>query len=1787
MWQMALELGIGAALGLPLLKAAVKSSPKIAGMLYDHFTRHNEVLGEAWVESYEKAAYALAEGVGYRSLLGRALGGLKANLENEFRRNIQERYLISFQEKTKISEGQLKRLRMATEDILREASRTTSAMYPKERWPKEIDIAHLFASPTQKQTIERALLNDLLSQPSTQAALKKHGIAQPEIEAFLLFDQMLLSAVLYFFRDQLLHNASIKSAMDAAQQQLQRLDTQRIGEQLEAQRDELAAQRAQQTKRLEQQQQQHQEAQAALLAMGQRLTETQAHIAEAVQAQNFAILATLGAQAQEIKLSQDKQHKTLEEAAQALETQQGQLRDIESSLSRLEEDNQRLREEMQKEFEEAKAIWGGLERQLQGFGESLGELREEFRTSFSALERKIEEGQAETNERLRHLEEMLERLGGIMISIGLPTEQVTIVHETTVYPKQTTLDIREAYKNWRQLSPQDTPRYGKLSLQMGTSLSSMGELDDAVLCFETAAQEAAQRHKEATSAQAQQKAQKDLALAHYNLHQVFLRQGALERALTSLKEASRLDPSEYMPFNMGIYDTQRVLGAGGMGCAFLCQHALSKKHVVVKTFWKAKEGKLHEVFSEAFKMQEADPEGVFIPRPLDIGYGDPIYNRRPFLVMEYVEGSLDGEQYLEKYGPLPFHEGVRLGARVAEALERAHARNICHFDLKPANLLFYKEGRDWMVKIIDFGLARAAHSLRDDLAKQHSRSSQRSVLATTAFGTMVYAPPEQLRPTAQKQPGPASDIYSFAKTLYRLMTGQDAQHFLPPLELQGGEWIGLIGRCLAAEMEKRPTAAELKARFEKMGAGRPEPVNPVFYTMAAQFARGGTLFESQESILWTMLQGFSTPRALGKEALSWALKEAPARRRAAQRAEEWLSKQDPNFYPLARVWSVMQERYSEDYNEQGLREVPQIEAVDVFRDDPAFVEEEANIRLLRWQLPFGTEQETGSKGPEPEDIVEITVGQWVAQVAWALRLWMRPLHDNEERMRRSNEYLHLPLSRYRELFALKMNGNFRVDSFCAKVTEICGWPVAVLDEQGQQADPQTKIGQLRLSGSKVFGCGDDIYFTLLEGPEGQLPKWLANHVLRSPLLREEGGLLASCAPKFRLSSERGEVTAYLKREKDKGKLRSLGDLWALYPELSAGDGLCFHVSEPDICRAYVIAQSALKDRPLPAKPSEESLRTRAALLAAHAKAKAKAASRGAAATLDTEDADESETFEPTATDSTSDESETFEPTAIDSTTGGVIDLNNLSEYPSETDNSSADVPPFSPTTTEPSQAPEGGGGGEDEPQETAQTTAGGEDEPKGGAQTTAGGHEVPVGGVEISIAPPQPPEAIVEFDGGEDIAPLTVYRKTMEWAVDWCLWLEILDPKTDQPAAEHLALRDVAWKTPQPSEISLAGHQKVKTFLKNVQRATGLKLRLLDKTGQHQADPEASLGHFRLPSSKWTTVRGKDFFVTLKPAKEAGFSPPWRAYGYLSLGNVGYDVLSVEDNGRIVKLYLEDGEQVFEVKLCADPPRIEKMRAFFREASDLTPGDVLGFVRSEEGVFRVYVFARQELFPEPKKPVSIVEKTVTDTDGHPPYKGGDEEEEELTDGDIILDSEATQPELDAIFVTHGRATVVELEAPSMVAMLKAQAEFALRQNNVEDALKAYTTLHNKHLDEVEQDLTLLQRVSAAMQYKRAMEMELEGNLLQATKLLEAAQVLDATFLPALVRQRIQSLREENEHKIKNRFQRMSRDAVQMAQTDPHAALQMLLETRSLEPRYWTARHQGWLAYLQSVCKAPQ
>jgi serine/threonine-protein kinase len=76
----------------------------------------------------------------------------------------------------------------------------------------------------------------------------------------------------------------------------------------------------------------------------------------------------------------------------------------------------------------------------------------------------------------------------------------------------------------------------------------------------------------------------------------------------------------------------------------------------------------------------------------------------PYLAMEYVRGYSLHDR-VQRGGPLPFDKLVRVVRQIAAGLA-AHAKQIVHRGLKPANILLEKgAGR---VKVTDFGLAKAA-----------------------------------------------------------------------------------------------------------------------------------------------------------------------------------------------------------------------------------------------------------------------------------------------------------------------------------------------------------------------------------------------------------------------------------------------------------------------------------------------------------------------------------------------------------------------------------------------------------------------------------------------------------------------------------------------------------------------------------------------------------------------------------------------------------------------------------------------------------------------------------------------------------------------------------------------------------------------------------------------------------------------------------------------------------------------------------------------------------------------
>jgi serine/threonine protein kinase len=142
----------------------------------------------------------------------------------------------------------------------------------------------------------------------------------------------------------------------------------------------------------------------------------------------------------------------------------------------------------------------------------------------------------------------------------------------------------------------------------------------------------------------------------------------------------------------------------------------------------------------------------------------------PAIVMELVDGpTLAG-------GRLTLEEA----AQVADGVAHAHAHGVVHRDLKPGNLL---RGRDGVVKIGDFGIARAA-------------TETKVTQIGTVLGTLRYLAPEQ---ADGREVGPAADVYSLGVVFDEL------------LERKPRDVTRILERARADDPRKRPAADDVAA----------------------------------------------------------------------------------------------------------------------------------------------------------------------------------------------------------------------------------------------------------------------------------------------------------------------------------------------------------------------------------------------------------------------------------------------------------------------------------------------------------------------------------------------------------------------------------------------------------------------------------------------------------------------------------------------------------------------------------------------------------------------------------------------------------------------------------------------------------------------------------------------------------------------------------------------------------------------------------------------------------------
>jgi len=200
------------------------------------------------------------------------------------------------------------------------------------------------------------------------------------------------------------------------------------------------------------------------------------------------------------------------------------------------------------------------------------------------------------------------------------------------------------------------------------------------------------------------------------------------------------------------YRIERRLGEGGMGAVYLAQNPTLPRLDAVKVL--SAELSHNPEFRARF-MREADvASGLTHPNIVSIYRRGETDDGQLWIAMQYVDGT-DADAAL-RAGLMPPARAVFVVSEVAKALDYAHARNVVHRDVKPANFLLSTEGGVDRVLLGDFGIARAL----DDVGL---------TMTGAVLATVAYAAPEVL--SGLPFDGRA-DLYSLGCTLYGLLTGR-------------------------------------------------------------------------------------------------------------------------------------------------------------------------------------------------------------------------------------------------------------------------------------------------------------------------------------------------------------------------------------------------------------------------------------------------------------------------------------------------------------------------------------------------------------------------------------------------------------------------------------------------------------------------------------------------------------------------------------------------------------------------------------------------------------------------------------------------------------------------------------------------------------------------------------------------------------------------------------------------------------------------------------------------------
>jgi eukaryotic-like serine/threonine-protein kinase len=271
---------------------------------------------------------------------------------------------------------------------------------------------------------------------------------------------------------------------------------------------------------------------------------------------------------------------------------------------------------------------------------------------------------------------------------------------------------------------------------------------------------------------------------------------------------------------LGSYRLEHRLGEGGMGEVWKASHRLLARPAAIKLIRASLAGNAHGTSDDMRRRFEREAQVISQLRSphtvtlFDFGIAD---DGAFYYVMELLDG-VDTDALIKRFGAIPPERVVHLLRQICHSLSEAESRGLVHRDIKPANIFLCRYGEDCdFVKVLDFGLAKAAHKATSDT---QTAITVRNVIQ----GTPAFIAPEQV--LGDGDVDGRADIYSTGCVAYWLLTGQHVfsadttmktllAHAQSPPEPPSARTTApippdldaLVLACLAKDREHRPRSA--------------------------------------------------------------------------------------------------------------------------------------------------------------------------------------------------------------------------------------------------------------------------------------------------------------------------------------------------------------------------------------------------------------------------------------------------------------------------------------------------------------------------------------------------------------------------------------------------------------------------------------------------------------------------------------------------------------------------------------------------------------------------------------------------------------------------------------------------------------------------------------------------------------------------------------------------------------------------------------------------------------------